>query len=374
MKLAIGEMRRAKLRFALLTAAIALLVFLILFQRAIAGSLLEEFTGGLERQSSAVLVYGADARRTVDGSYVTPDQVEAVGDVPGVAAYGPIGEASFTVDVGGGDLRDTSIFGYELGGPGFPTTVSDGRLPEREGEAVASAADAGDGFAIGRTVTVGGVRVRIVGLADDIRFNVQPTLFVLYATYEDLVRAANPDADVVLPSLVGVEPSAGVDPADLAAAIGRTVPDVEALDRATAVESLPGVASIAQSFAIILGLAFVVVALLSGFFFLIITVQKATALTLLRAVGASTGYLVRNLVVQVLVVTSLASVVAVAMAAVSVRFASESVGVGLDPAVVVSTVGAVLLLALVAAVASVRRIVRLDPAAATVRTGGGGLA
>jgi putative ABC transport system permease protein len=45
-----------------------------------------------------------------------------------------------------------------------------------------------------------------------------------------------------------------------------------------------------------------VVPLVTGLFFLIITLQKARALTLLRAIGAPGGVLVRSLLVQVLIV------------------------------------------------------------------------
>lgn len=377
MRLALAEIRRAKLRFALLTGAVALLVFLILFQQSLAGSLLGTFTGGLEHQSATVLVYGEDARRSVDGSRVTPEQVEAVGRVDGVAESGPIGETSFTIRLPDGSLSDTSVFGYELGGPGFPTTLSDGRLPEHDGEAVASAADVEDGYAIGETLTVvpGDVPVEIVGVAQDIGFNVQPTLFVSYPTYEDLVLATNPDATAVLPSLVGVEPMSGVEAEALAATITAEVPGVEALDRDTAVASLPGVSSIRQSFGIILGLAFIVVVLLTGFFFLIITVQKTTSLTLLRAVGARSRFLLGSLAFQVVLVIGLGVLVAVGLLALAaVALSEQAVGVRLEPAVIIATAVAILVLGLLAAVGSMRRVVKLDPAAATVRTTGGGLA
>ena len=61
-----------------------------------------------------------------------------------------------------------------------------------------------------------------------------------------------------------------------------------------AIENLPGVGSITQSFAVILLLAFIVVVLVTWVFFLILTVQKTSSLTLLRAVGASTWFLLAN--------------------------------------------------------------------------------
>lgn len=377
MRLALAEIRRAKLRFGSLTGAVALLVFLILFQQSLAGSLLGQFTGGLERQSATVLVYNVDARRSVDASRILPGQAEAVAGVEGVGSSGPIGEASFSARLENGELKDTTVFGYELGGPGSPTTLAEGRLPAGPGEAVASSSDALAGYGIGQRLTIvpGDSEVVIVGLADGLQFNVQPTLFVSYATFEDLVRSTNPDATGVLPNLIGVEPAAGVDPATLAASITDQVEGVEALDRSTAVASLPGVASIRQSFAIILGLAFVVVILLTGFFFLIITVQKIASLTLLRAVGASGSFLLRNLVLQVVLVIGAALAIAVPLTIFSVSAASSAAfSAVVEPEVVVVTSIAIMLLGVLAAFGAMRRVARIDPAAATTRFTGGGLA
>ena len=46
LRLALAEIRRAKLRFGLLIGAVALLVFLILFQQTLAAGLLGSFTEG----------------------------------------------------------------------------------------------------------------------------------------------------------------------------------------------------------------------------------------------------------------------------------------------------------------------------------------
>jgi putative ABC transport system permease protein len=377
MRFALGEIRRAKLRFALLIGAVALLIFLILFQQTLSGSLLGQFTGGLQHQSATVLVYNADARRSVDASRVLPQQVEGVAEVDGVGASGPIGEGSFTAKLATGEQRDTTVFGYPLDGPGSPTTLTDGRLPRVEGEAIASAQDATGGYGLGERVTIvpGDTPLTIVGLADDVQFNVQPTLFVSYPTYEGLVRSTNPDARGVLPNLVGVEPAAGVDPATLASDITAQVAGVEALDRDTAVASLPGVSAIQQSFAIILGLAFVVVVLLTGFFFLIITVQKTASLTLLRAVGASGGFLLRNLLAQVLIVIGLALVVAIPLTVAAIRGASSAEFTAtVEPRIIVTTSIVLIVLGVLASIGAMRRVAKVDPAAATARIAGGGLA
>ena len=124
MRLALSEIRRAKLRFGLLTGAVALLVFLILFMQTLSSQLLREFVGGIENQSASVLVYGEDARRSIEGSIVTPEQVRQVAAVAGVGEAAPFGENTFTVKTESGALKDATLFGYELGGPGAPTTLS----------------------------------------------------------------------------------------------------------------------------------------------------------------------------------------------------------------------------------------------------------
>jgi putative ABC transport system permease protein len=375
MSLAWTEIRRAKLRFGLLTGAVALLVFLILFLQTLSGQLLKEFIGGIENQSAEVLVYGAEARRNIEGSIVTPDEVAAVAAVEGVGQSAAFGENTFTVTVNGGETKDATIFGYELGGPGAPSTLTDGRLPTGDGEAV-GASGAGVTFAIGDTVRVlpGGSEIRIVGLARDASFNVQPTLFSSYATYEEAVRAQNPQAKDILPTLVAVEPAAGVSPTELAQRINDQVDGVEALDKDTAVASLPGVSSIQQSFGLILLLAFIVVVLVTGFFFLILTVQKIQSLTLLRAIGASTGYLLRSLILQVVFVTVGATAIAAGLLVLAAANSSADFQVSADPVLILGTGAAVLVLAIIASIGSIRRVARLDPAAATQRMAGGGLA
>lgn len=375
MRLALAEMRRAKLRFGLLTGAVALLVFLIIFQQTLAAALLGFFTGGLENQSAEVLVFNQDARRNVEGSVILPGQLEAVAAVEGVGTAAPLGEGTFTVRAAG-ELQDAVIFGYELGGPGAPTRLAEGRMPQADGEAVASSVDADNGFGIGEIVEVvpGGYEVTVVGVAEDSRFAVLPTLFTSFATFEEASLGANPDARAVPASLIAVDPAPGVDPAELASRITEDVPGIEALDRQTAVASLPGVSSIRSSFSVILGLAFIVVVLITGFFFLILTVQKTQALTLLRAVGASGAYLIGNLALQVALVTVVGVGVAAGLLALAAAGSSEDFPIEADPGLIVTTGGAVLVLALVASLASVRRVTRIDPATATTRPAGGGLA
>lgn len=369
MFLALREINRAKVRFGLLSGAVGLLVFLILFQQALLFGLINQFIGALKHQSGQVLVLNDQARKNLEGSIVLPDQQAAIAAVAGVAEAGPLGESTFTVTAGGKET-DAVLFGYTLGGPGEPTTLVSGRLPQADNEAVASEKDADAGFGIGDTVRVepGGATITIVGQARDANYSVSPVLFVDFATFEAAKRTRNPDATQILPSAIAIRVADGSSPGSVAAAINASVTGVEALTRQQAVDSSPGVSSVRQSFTIILALFYLVVPLVTGLFFLIVTFQKASALTLLRAIGAPAGVLVRALLVQVVLVVVVGSVIAAGLYAGAIQ-GVDNLGLRVEWTPIVITSAVVLALALLTALAAVRRVLRIDPIEATTGAG-----
>ena len=178
---------------------------------------------------------------------------------------------------------------------------------------------------------------------------------------------------VAIPSAVAVIPERGVSPADLAARINRTVPGVDALTRDEAVADAPGVASVSQSFNLIIGLTYIVITIVIGFFFVILTVQKAASLTLLRAIGADTRTLVGALFVQVLIVVAVAMAIGAGILSLAALASSPVFPISADPTLILQVGATILVLALVAALAAARRIARIDPIDAVTRPSLGGL-
>jgi putative ABC transport system permease protein len=368
MFLALREIRHAKVRFGLLVAAIALLVFLILAQQALQQGLITSFIGAIERQSAPVLVYSVDGQRTLQGSVITPPLQRTVEGVAGVAESGRIGQGTFTVAVNGAPQSDAALIGYERAGVGAPDRLSAGHMPRTAGEAVGSASD----FSLGDTVRLaagGGPVLRVVGLSRDAQIQVTPTLFVSWPDYVAATKAANPDAKVVLPSALGVRPAAGISPRELASRINASSPEADALTRDEAAQRSPGVKAVRGSFNLIFLLFALVVPLVTGLFFLIITLQKARALTLLRAVGAGAGALVRSLLAQVAMLTGAGVAIGTLM---FIPFSQAKVGklqLSFDGAAVLFWAVLLIALALASAIVAARRVLAIDPFEAT--TGGG---
>jgi putative ABC transport system permease protein len=369
--LALREIRRAAVRFGLLMASVGLLVFLILFQQTLQNGLITSFIGAIENQSAPVLVYSVDGRRNLQGSVITPPMQEAIESVDAVGRAARVGQGTFTVRSAAGP-ETAVVIGFEEAGLGAPTTLRAGRLPATDGEAVALDT-APDGFGIGDTVAVepGGLRLTVVGLASEIGYLAAPTLFTTYGTWEQAVRSANPDATGALPSVIAVEPAAGRSPESAARAINAAVTDADALTRAEAVAETPGVAQVRQSFQLIFLLYGLVVPLVTGLFFLIVTLQKANSLTLLRALGVPGGRLVRSLLVQVSIVMAVGLGLGVALYS---PVSSGTVGglpLRFQTGAVIFWAVVLFLLGLLSSLVSARRVLRIDPIQATTGAGVG---
>lgn len=361
MRLALLEMRRAKLRFGLLAGAVALLVFLVLFLSTLSGALIESFTGAIKNLNADVLVYSDSARDNIQGSRLDPGVVAQVAQVPGVASAGGVATTSTTAQLPNGK-GDLALFGFTPNKPGAPSRIDEGRLPTQVNE---TAVDI-PGATVGSTIQLlpSNIELTIVGILSGAQFNAAPTAYVDLPSYNAAIKAANPNAPFVPLNAVAVSTAPGASPETVASAISTDVSGVTGYTIPTAVSKIPGVSSVSQTFGILVGLTFVISIVVIGFFFLILTVQKLGVFTLLRATGASPGRLAGSVVFQISAVVLIASVVAVALVWGALKGSSSGIPVQLDPGLAVGTVLAVWLFSLAAGLLSIRRIRSIDPATA----------
>ena len=372
MFLALREMRRAKVRFGLLITAIALLVFLIFIQVTLQNGLLDSFVGAIKAQSAPVLVYNVDGRRNLQGSVITPQLERQIEAADGVGQAGRIGQGTFTVTAGG-TQADAAIIGYEDAALGAPTDLTAGSLPDGPDQAVAGGAEAGTGFDVGDTVVVepGGLEIEVVGTAEGASLQATTTLFTTYGTWEEAVAAANPDAGTPLPNVIALIPADGVTADQLVQSVADAAADADPLTRQDAADNTPGVAQVRQSFQVIFLLYGLVVPLVCGLFFLIVTLQKSRSLILLRAVGAPSARLVSSLLLQVAVVMAAGIALGTLLyAPLSVQRLGSIQLSFQTGAVLVWSVG-LFALGLLSALVAARRVLRIDPVAATSNAGVG---
>ena len=376
MLFATAELGRSKTRFGFLTLGAGLLVFVLLFQQALLAAVLDGMSGALTRQSGPVLVYAREAQRSFAGSLVTPQQVADVAAAEGVADSAELAVTLLSFRGEGREERvNASIIGYRPGRPGAPEGVVQGRLPQDLDEVVASSEDARGRYGVGETIVIepGDRELKVVGLTEGGRLNVATTVWTPWETYLELVQLAVPDLPVVLPSALAVQPDSGLSPAELAGRLNEQFPQLEALTREDAAELTPGRSSVQLAFMAVMGLGYLVVAVVIAFFFLTMTLQKESSTTLLRAVGARGNYLVRCLLYQVAVVTFGGLAIGTLLMLTSAPLLGSTVSVKVDPIVILSTAVPALAVALLGAIPPLRRLLKADPFDVVGRPSLGGL-
>ena len=207
------EMLRAKVRFGLLIGAIALLVFLILFQQALRDGLITSFVGAIEHQTAPVLVYSTDARRNLQSSSITPELEAQVRAVDGVARRRShraehVQRAAPTDDHRRRRSSATSGVRSARRSRSSPAAT---RPPT--GEGVANETDASRGLRPRRRRAGGARRLPRSGSSASRRdTNLQAIArpcSCATARGSTAVRAANPDARTPPPNALGVAPAAG---------------------------------------------------------------------------------------------------------------------------------------------------------------------
>jgi putative ABC transport system permease protein len=359
------EILRSKLKFGLLAAAVGLLFFLLIFVNTLSSTLLDQFIGAIENSSADVLVFDEDAQATIPASRLSGDDVARVAEIDGVEEATPISELATDTALGGEEL-DISLWGLTIGGPGTPLDVTDGRLPE-SGEALVDTSARDAGFSIGSSFEVAGVSLNVVGVAENATYSVLPTVYVDNATWADVFSSSFPEAPSVPVNLVGVSVAEGVEPSEVASAITDTA-GLEGLLPVEAASATPGVSSIEQSFGLITGITFVIVIVVVGFFFQILTVQKLRVFALLEALGSRFRSLAGYILGQIGFLVALGVVIGVGMLAGTALATQDVFAISIDPVLVGILGGAILVASLISGLTSIRRVAKQD--AASVATGG----
>ncbi|WP_431780184.1 ABC transporter permease [Streptomyces chumphonensis] len=349
MFVALRDLRFARGRFALMGVVVTLLATLVVF--------LHGLTEGLARDSSSAVAGlpvdriafgapgGAEPEVSFSDSTVSAEQVRGWAAADGVRAAEPLGVAMtrLTVRAGAGSV---SLFG---GPPALLPRLTEGTAPGRD-EAAVSAAVAGTyGLAVGDRVRLGTRGLTVSGVTEDRAHAHAPTVWTDLPTWQAVSGHERPTV-LVLVLAAGADPHA-VD-ARLATA---------AVPPGDAVEGIASHAAEQGSLRLVQGCLFVVAALVTGAFFTVWTVQRRPEVAVLKAVGASSGYLVRDALAQALVLLLGGTLLGAGLALVGGLVAVRGVPFVLDVRTAAPPVAAMVVLGLAGAGLAVRRITSVDP-------------
>lgn len=360
MSVALRELLRRPGRFAPVVAALSLLVLLLVILGGFLDGLTLDQTGALRAQGDVAYVSTADAGLLPDLSRVGDDVRERVSAVDGAAATGGLSRITTTATVSG-ETVDVVAYGYDLATgrlpapPGAGGAIVDRRLADRAAVAV------GDRLTVGpadREVTVEGF---VADASDG-----APTVWLPMDAWRELVAQAAPSSPLVGSGdqLLVVVPADGETVDDLVTALGDIDADIAVGTLADAVAALPAVTQQAATFQGIIGVTFVVALIVVALFFVLLTLERLRLYAVLKAIGGRTGDLLAGLAAQALGIAVVALVIGGLLALALTIVLPPELPVRVLPGRLALLAAGTVLTALIGALGTLRRLLRIDPARA----------
>ncbi len=371
MFLALRELIFARGRFALMGVVVALIAILMVLLSGLTVGLVNDGVSGLQRLPATSLAVqdGVSKDSAFSRSVVSTDAVETWREQPGVEDAAPFGNALVNARTDQDVEIDLALWGVETGSYLDPE-VAEGKALAGEGEVVVSATAAEEGVEIGDTITIdpSGYQLEVVGiLADQHTFGHVDIGYLPLRTWQE-VKAGVRDGDVV-PDRVYDEITAVAiradDDAEVDMAAGDEAAGTESMTLEESYGASPGYTAETSTLQLVQGFLYAISALVIGAFFTVLTVQRKQEISVLRAMGASTSYLLRDSLAQslILLVVSVAVGVGVGVAA-GAGLASTPMPFALEAAPIAGASALLIGLGVAGAAVAVLRITRVDPLSA----------
>jgi len=366
--LALRELVFARGRFALMGAVVALIAVLVVLLSGLSVGLVNDGVSGLKKLPVTSFAFqdGVKKDDAFSRSVVDTDAVRTWAAQPGVADAAAFGNTLVNGRTDRGVDIDLALFGVERGSFVDPE-VQQGRRLAANGEIVISASAAEKGVHLGDSVVLepSGQHLRVVGiLAGQHTYGHVDVAYLSLRSWQQ-AKAGLGDGEPV-PTRVLQEatavavragPGAHVDLSAGDAAAGTTSMTLKQSYGAS-----PGYTAETSTLQLIQAFLYVISALVVGAFFTVLTIQRKGEIAVLRALGASTRYLLQDSLLQSVVLLVLSAAVGLAAGVgLGAAIATTQIPFALEVGPIVGATVLLLVLGIGGAAVAVLRITRVDP-------------
>jgi putative ABC transport system permease protein len=320
--LAFSEIWRNRGRYLLFSGVVALITVLILFISALGEGLGSGNREYLEKLNGELIVYEDTARLSIPSSRLDCTKRSVIRSIEGVEDVGTVGFASVSVlstnmvvEMMMGGYADVSFIGVEPGKPGEPPVLAGRGLQRRAADevlidrsvALVTGLDVG-GQLIVRSPQANEdqfYQLTVVGITGSHKYGIRSSIFVPLLTWDKIrpqsVVGGGSGTPACNVAIVKLE-----DPSQLETmrAVLRTrVGGIEAVDRQTAYENVPGYTEQQSTLATQNAFALLIGMLVIGGFFQIQTLQKVPQIGMLKAIGTPNLVVALANVIQIVAIT-----------------------------------------------------------------------
>jgi putative ABC transport system permease protein len=360
--LAWRDLRVARGRFALVGAVIALVALLTTLLSGLATGLVDDGISGLRGLPLTHLALQPGAQHSFSRSSLTDEHLQPWRDAAAVEGSGlqvaPLGVSFFNARTATGDTVDLALFG----------TPPDSFLARDEQARAALAGPPGlvlseelrdtQGLEVGDELTVVGpdVTLPILGFTYAGSYGHVDIGFSSLEVWQQLVYGTEAKGRF---SAVAIRAD-GAEAIASSATIDQTAGTVTET-REAAYAGSPGYAAETATMSLISGFLLVISALIVAAFFTVWTIQRTRQIGLLKALGATNGYVLRDALGQLTVVLVAATAVGAAVAVGLGQLVGSGVPFSLDARPVATSAVTLVVLGLLGSLVAIRRVTSVDP-------------
>ncbi|MDI3195830.1 ABC transporter permease [Pseudarthrobacter sp. AL07] len=373
MFLAIRDIRFAKGRFALMGGVVALVTLLLVLLSGLTAGLGDQSTSaigklgagsgpgsGAEATPVDSIVFGAPGANQPTASFteseVTAAQVDSWRGTAGVARAEALGISQSRLQGGDGGTTNVAVFGVAEDGQLAPS-------PVKAGSVVIGATVAADlSLDVGDTATVGGTELTVAAVVDDQWYSHTGVVWTALPTWAEVAHLApaagsapgsTPVATVVA---VTYQDGAEVDQ-ESANAMAQTV----STTRTGSFQALGSFKSENGSLMLMQAFLYGISALVIVAFLTVWTVQRTRDIAVLKAMGASGGYVLRDAMTQAAIVLLVGAGLGGAVGILGGFAAAQAAPFLVTPATTLLPVLGIVALGMAGAALAVRKVTTVDP-------------
>lgn len=372
MFLALRELRFARGRFTLMGVVIALISVLVVRLSGLSSGLVNDGVSGLKSMPATAFAFneGTMTDNAFSRSVVDDEQIAVWQEAEGIAEAEPMGVNIVNGVTDQGKQIDLTLFGVEPSGFLSPE-VSTGERLGAIGGIVVSEPLREEGVELGTVVTLNRLELELtfVGFTEgQATFGHVDVAYLPLDTWRLMAAgqaqpgeptAAQVDAmDFPYASVVALLDKDGAKPAYEAidAEAGTTT-----LTRTESFNASPGYEAETLTLSMFQIFLYAICGLVVGAFFTVWTIQRTHDIAVLRAVGASSGYLLRDSLTQAAILLVGFTAVGVAAGVGLGAAMPAAMSLDLEAAPIAIASGVTIALGLVGAAIAVLRITRIDP-------------
>ncbi len=362
MYVALRDLSAARGRFALVGLVIALVALMTTLLSGLAAGLVDDGISGLRKLPLTQLAMEPSSGGTFSRSVLTDKNLADWKNAPGVEAS-PIGASFANAKDSSGNTVSIALFGVAAGSFLAPGPVAQRALSGRPGLVLSHALE-DQGIKVGDQLIVAGsdARLPVLGFTYTGSYGHVDIAFTQLSTWQQVFYGDSARGRFSAIALRGTD---GEPVSKSTVSRVDRKADTETLTKTEAYTGSPGYQGETQTMSLIRGFLLAISALIVGAFFTVWTVQRTRQVALLKALGASTFYVVRDALGQMAVVLAIATTIGASLASLlGLAVARTDIPFRLEPMPVLGSIALLFTLGLAGCLVAVRRITSVDPAGA----------